>query len=162
MQRQPFRAAFQAVFKFCGIIACAGFGALTVIVTADILFRNLAIAKWPWLNEITEYLLTISTFFGAPWLLREYGHVNVDVVLRLVPRAAAQVLGRLANLFGLMICGLLFYEASRVIVDTRGAGSLVFKNLIFPEWYLQIPIVVCFGLCTLEFLGRVIERRTEA
>ncbi len=162
MRRQPLHSSLDAVFKLCGFVASASFGALTLNVTADILFRNLGIAKWPWLNEVTEYLLTIATFFGAPWLLRAHGHVNVDVVLRLVPDVVAGLLGRLANILGQLICALMFYESLRVIADTRAVGSLVFKNLIFPEWYLQIPMVVCFGLCTLELLGRVLQGRVEA
>lgn len=162
MQRQRIRAAFDSILNLCGFVSCAGLAALTIIVIADILFRNLGIAKWPWLNEITEYLLTISTFFGAPWLLRHHGHVKVDVVLRLVPRAVGQMLEKFANLIGLLVCGLLFHVALRVIVDTHAVGALVFKNLIFPEWYLQIPMVICFGLCTLEFLDRVITGKTEA
>lgn len=158
MQPSFLRAAFDLLIRSCGFIACAGFAALTVLVALDILFRNLSIANWPWLNEITEYLLTLSTFFGAPWLLRRHGHVNVDVVLRLVPAPVASAFQRQSNLIGLAICGLLFYVSLQVILDTRAVGSLVFKNLVFPEWYLQIPMVCCFAICTLEFLGRVIAR----
>lgn len=150
---------FDLIIRACGLVACAGLGLLSVLVVASILLRNLGIAKWPWLNEVTEYLLTISTFLGAPWLLRSNGHVSVDVVLKLVPRAVTRVLLRAVNVAGAAICGLLLYEALRVITDTYAVGSLVFKNLIFPEWYMQVPMVICFALCFAEFLARLIGQR---
>ncbi len=153
---------FNQIIRMCGFVACAGFGVLALAVIADILFRNLGIAEFPWMNEVTEYLLTISTFFGAPWLLRMNGHVNVDVLLQAVPRRMLPLFNLLANVAGVLICGLMFIYAMRVMIDTRAMGSMVFKVLSFPEWYLQVPMVVCFGLCTLEFLGRFFKRQVVA
>lgn len=138
----------------CGLISAVGFGLLAVLVTLDVFVRNLALARWPWLNEITEYLITISTFFGAPWVLHKAGHVNVDILLRLVGATAAQWLMKISYIAGFVICLLLLYQSVRVTLDTYEVGSLVFKNLVFAEWYLMIPVVACFGLCAIEFLFR--------
>ena len=41
-------------------------------------------------EEITEYLLLLITFIGSAWLLREEGHVGVDILMvRLSPRMQA-------------------------------------------------------------------------
>ncbi len=146
------------VFTLSGGIAALGFGLLALVVVLDIFVRNLGLAKWPWLNEITEYLLTISTFGGAPWVLRQSAHVNVDVVLRLLPRAVAFHATRLSYLLGLVISGLVTWLAITAARDSYSIGSMVFKNLVFPEWWMMVPVIWCFGLCSLEFFLRIVAR----
>jgi TRAP-type C4-dicarboxylate transport system permease small subunit len=143
----------------CGVVSAVGFGLLAGIVSLDVLTRNLQLAQWSWLNEVTEYILTISTFLGAPWLLHHNGHVNIDILLRAMPRHLANATIRLADAIGLGICAVLLYESLRVTIDSQRLGSLVFKNLIFPEWYLMVPVVICFALCTLEFVLRFFDER---
>lgn len=138
-----------------GVVAALGFGLIAVLVTFDIILRNAGIVAWPWLNEVTEYLLTISTFLGAPWVLHHGGHVNVDILLRMVPPVVARALVRLACGVGLVVCALCLWIAVSALLDMRDAGAQVFKNLVFPEWWLMMPMVWCFGLCSLEFAARL-------
>lgn len=142
------------LFSISGAIAGTGFGLLALIVTADILIRNMGLAKWPWLNELTEYLLTISTFGGAPWVLRQAGHVNVDILLRVVPAYIANLLLRASYALGLVISVIITWLAVSAARDSFSSGSIVFKNLVFPEWWMMVPVIWCFALCSLEFLMR--------
>ena len=62
--------------------------AMVVIVTADIVLRNLdAQRHFVWANEVSEYSLYLITLLTAPWLLRRGQHVRLDIILTLVPRA---------------------------------------------------------------------------
>ena len=144
------------VMRLCGGISAAALALLSILVVGDVVLRNTGLLRWSWLNELTEYLLTISTFTGAPWVLHNHGHVNVDVLLRTVSAAKARWLVKASNLFGGVISAILLVVAVRVTFDSYALGSLVFKNLIFPEWYLMTPMVLCFGLCTAEFLTRIV------
>ena len=138
-----------------GAAAAVGFAAIAIVVSADVVIRNLAIARLPWISELTEYLMMVSTFLGAPWLLHAHGHVQVDIVPRALSQINARRLAVVANVAGLAITGLLFWRACLVTFDTWQLGSLVFKNLVFPEWYLLAPILICLGMCFLEFAFRL-------
>ena len=59
--------------------------AMVVMVTADIILRNLTRTGFPWANEVSEYALYVITLLTAPWLLRRGQHVRIDLVLTLVP-----------------------------------------------------------------------------
>lgn len=152
-----FKGGLSCLMAIAGAIAGIGFGLLAFVVVVDLLTRNLGLASWPWLNEVTEYLITIATFFGAPWVLHQSAHVNVDVLLRIVGPGAAAAMMKLANLAGVVISLGLAYLALSTLIDSRSAGALVFKNLFFPEWYLMLPMVWCFVLCGLEFLSKLVE-----
>ncbi|MCV2892719.1 TRAP transporter small permease [Lentibacter sp. XHP0401] len=150
-------ARLSTLFAISGAIAAAGFGLLAVMVVMDIFIRNLGLAKWPWLNELTEYLLTISTFGGAPWVLRQTGHVNVDILLRVVSSSAAIVLVRASYALGLVISVIVTWLAVSAAIESSKSGSIVFKNLVFPEWWMMVPVIWCFALCSFEFLVRFIS-----
>ena len=99
--------------------------------------------------------MMLSTFLGAPWLLHAHGHVQVDILPRMLAPINESRLAAIANIAGLAITGLLFWRACLVTVDTWQLGSIVFKNLVFPEWYLLVPILICLGMCCLEFMLRL-------
>lgn len=141
-----------------GGISVAGFALMAIMVLADVFIRNLSLANVPWLNEVTEYLLTIATFAGAPWVLHYSGHVNVDILLRIVSGPAARLLTLIAHFIGFAISAIVFCLSVSASLDSYGSGAQVFKNLIFPEWYLMLPVVWCFGLCSLEFLARLFDK----
>lgn len=159
---RPATGWFGSIFELCGILSAAILFAIALLVTFDIAGRNLRFANLIWVGEVTEYMLTFATFIGAPWVLRHHGHVNIDVVVANLSPPARAMLGRLCDAFGFVICSVMFYEAVRVLVDSYKGGSLVFKNLIFPEWYLSTPPVLCFALCLIEFASRFRPRFEEA
>ncbi|WP_170842133.1 TRAP transporter small permease [Pacificibacter marinus] len=138
-----------------GAASAVGFAAIAIVVCADVVIRNLALARISWVSEFTEYLMMVSTFLGAPWLLHAHGHVQVDILPRAFSQVNARRLTVVANISGMAITGILFWRACLVIFDTWQLGSLVFKNLIFPEWYLLVPILICLGMCFLEFTLRL-------
>lgn len=160
--QQPDRSRLTALFDLCGLLSAIIFGAIAVMVTLDLVTRNLHMIDLVWVNEVTEYLVTFGTFIGAPWVLHHHGHVNIDILVTNLPPPARRAMVRLCDGLGFIICAVMFYESVRVLLDTYAAGSLVFKNLVFPEWYLSTPAVICFALCTLEFASRFMPRAEVA
>ena len=61
---------------------------LTFIVGADITLRYLFNKPLGWVKEVSEYTLVGLGFLVAAWILRDDGHVKMDLVLnKLPPRA---------------------------------------------------------------------------
>ena len=61
---------------------------MVVLVTADILLRNITRTGFPWANEVSEYALYAMTLLAAPWLLRRGQHVRIDSCCRWCRRAS--------------------------------------------------------------------------
>ncbi|WP_373050007.1 TRAP transporter small permease [Thalassovita aquimarina] len=162
MNAHSLRQVIDPALRISGFVSATTVAALAILVVTDIVIRNLELASWPWLNELTEYLLTISTFFGAPWILSRNGHVNVDVLLRMVRRSTVTVLTHVSNAIGLAVSAVVAWLALTALLDAQSTGALIFKNIIFPEWYMMVPILSCFTLCGLEFLTRLLPRGTDA
>src|SRR5258708_38080787 len=62
--------------------------AMMVIITLDVVVRNFGYQSSSHFFTFTEYALLIVPCLGAPWLVREKGHIYVEILLmQLKPRA---------------------------------------------------------------------------
>jgi len=133
-------------------------GATALAVTLDVLARNLGLGANPWILEVSEYVLPLATFLAAPWLLTTNSHVRLDVLLQLLPLGVARWLERIANVLGLAICVVFVVYGVRTLLDSARQGSMVLKSVVFPEWWLYVPVPLCFALLAAEFLLRLARR----
>ena len=145
---------FGRLFGFLATIAALLLLAMVVVVTADIVLRNVARIGFPWANEVTEYALYLTTLLTAPWLLRRGQHVRIDMALALVPPRVAWLMEAAADLLGLAASLVLIWYGTIMTVQSARLSSLTIKNLVFPEWWLLWPLPACFVLVALEFVFR--------
>jgi TRAP-type transport system small permease protein len=136
--------------RLCGGIAAAVLGAITVLVCFDVISRNLGMRSVVWINEVTEYALPIATLAAAPWLMWRNQHVRLDLLGMVLSPAAQRKVDRVSSALGLVVSLLMVWYSIRMLLDSRAAGSIVLKALVFPEWWLYVPVPIGFGLLALE------------
>jgi len=102
--------------------------------------------------EVSEYLLFAMTFLGAPAVLRASAHTAVDVLTDRLPPRAKRAAALAAHGIGLVTsCGLAWYGYHATAQAWRD-GTLVFKQVTFPEWWLYSFIAFCGALLVIEFV----------
>ena len=138
-----------------GLAACAAvlLGASALAITLDVVGRNVGLGTLPWILEVSEYVLPLATFLVAPWLLRRNEHVRLDILLRAWPG-----LGHVTNVIGLAVSAVLVLYGVRTILNSAQQGAMVFKSVVFPEWWLYAPVPLCFTLLAVEFVRRLAGR----
>jgi TRAP-type C4-dicarboxylate transport system permease small subunit len=138
------RSWFDSLIDALAVAAGALIVLLTALVVFDVGARSLRILTLPWSLEATEYMLYAVTFLGAPWVLRERGHIAIELVVERLPARARAAVARFADFLGAAICVVLFYYACRVLWLSHQSGILVQKSFTFPEWvaYAGIPPVM--------------------
>ena len=139
----------------CGFVAGSPVAVITLLVCFDVISRNLGLRTLPWINEVTEYALPIATLAAAPWLMWRNQHVRLDLLGAMLSPAAQRRLDRIASLFALVVSLVLVWYSMRALLDSRAGASIVLKALVFPEWWLFIPLPIGFGLLALECARRV-------
>ena len=147
--------AYRLLVQALAGAAAALLGMTALAVTLDVVARNVGIGAFPWVLEASEYVLPLATFCVAPWLLLRNEHVRLDVLLQTLPRPVARALDRVASAFGLAICAVLVVYGVRTIADSAKQGAMVIKTLVFPEWWLYLPVPVTFLLLGVEFARRL-------
>ncbi len=137
------------------VLACFTVLFMAITISADVLLRNLTLQSLPWVVEVSEYILFVSTFLAAPWVLRLGGHVRVDLVVRYLQPKPKMIVQAIADLFGLAVCLCLFYYGAKSAWEAWVLKSLIFKQLVIPEWWLLSFIPVTGLFLTAEFLCRI-------
>lgn len=156
------RQGHDALVNVGALVATASFAALAILTLVDVITRNIRIGTFGWALEGSEYLLMIGCFVGVPWVLRRGGHVAIDVVVQILAEGPRRKLERAADVVGLLICLPLTVLAIRAMLSAQASGALVYKTLVFPEWYLLVPLTYCVIMMTSEFALRCAGRREVA
>lgn len=130
------RSWFDALIDALALAAAALLCALVVLILIDVAARYLRLFSIPWSFEATEYMLYAITFLGAPWVLREEGHIAIELLVERLPAAAQRVVRRIADLLGATVCVVLLYFACRVAWRSYESATLVHKSFVFPEWWV--------------------------
>jgi TRAP-type C4-dicarboxylate transport system permease small subunit len=147
--------AFGCLLEALAVIAALTLLAMVLIVTADIVLRNVARSGLLWANEVSEYALYGMTLLTAPWLLRRGQHIRLDLVLVMLPARVAWMIEALADVVGFVVCLALVRYGTVMAFDSFRIGAITIKNLIFPEWWLLAPLPLCFALVAIEFVFRL-------
>ena len=162
-------AAYGRLLDAMAVAAALLLLAMVLLVTLDILLRNVAGSSIAWSNEVSEYALYAMTLLTAPWLLRRGQHVRLDLVLVMVPRRVAWLMEAVGDAIGFATCLVLVRYGTAMAYESWQLNSITIKNLYFPEWWLLAPLPMAFLLLAIEFvfrLGRLVSgdrtRRTEA
>ena len=138
------RSWFDRLIDALAVLAAGLLCALVVLIIVDVAARYLRLFALAWGLEASEYMLYAITFLGAPWVLREEGHIAIELIVERLPAGARRVVRRIADLLGASVCVLLFYFACRVAWRSFQSGTMVHKSFVFPEWwvYAGIPPVM--------------------
>lgn len=149
---------YRRLVNLCGVTSALIFATMTVLVSWDVVSRNIQFGQLPWIVELTEYAMPAATFLAAPWLLHRAEHVRMEVLVSALSPAAAHTCGVLANLIGLAISLVFVWYGLAIIVDARSIGAQVIKTLVFPEWWLFVPLPAAGALMSIEFIRRLASR----
>jgi TRAP-type C4-dicarboxylate transport system permease small subunit len=148
--------AYARLMRGCGFVAAAVVAFITLLVCYDVVSRNLGLRTLPWINEMTEYAMPLATLAAAPWLMWRNQHVRLDLLGAMLSPSAQRQVDRLASVLGFIVSAIMVWYAVRLLLDSRDAGSLVMKSLVFPEWWLYVPVPIGFALLALECGRRVL------
>ncbi|MFZ2651044.1 MAG: TRAP transporter small permease [Burkholderiaceae bacterium] len=138
------------LMRACGAVAAAVLGLITALVCFDVISRNWGFRSVVWVNEVTEYALPIATLAAAPWLMWRNQHVRLDLLGAVLSPRAQRRADRVSAGLGLVVSLLLVWYGVRTLLDSRAAGSIMLKALVFPEWWIYVPVPIGFGLLALE------------
>lgn len=131
------------------VLAAAQLCALVVLIVIDIGARYLRVFSLPWSLEAAEYMLYAITFLGAPWVLREEGHIAIELVVERLAPGPRRAMRRVADALGAAVCLLLVGFSLAVTWRSYRSGVVVQKSFVFPEWwvYAGMPAVLLVMLC---------------
>ena len=134
-----------------GLVAGGVFGLMAFFICVDVLMRNLAGKGIGWVIELMEYGMLVATALAAPWVLREGGHVSVDIVSTQLPGRWGAWILKSSTSMGMLICATIFYYSANATWQALEPDSMVVKTFVFPEWWINALIPLCMLMMVVEF-----------
>ncbi|MDP6109511.1 MAG: TRAP transporter small permease [Rhodospirillales bacterium] len=134
------------------ILVCA----LVIIIVADIVSRNFRLFPMPWSLDVAEYSLYFITFLGAPWVLREEGHIAVDILVARLSLANQLKMARIAHIIAALVCLILFVTSMGVWWRSFANGTMSHETFVFPEWWMLLLAPPVFLILMIMFVRLVI------
>ncbi len=136
-----------------GMAILAGLGLVWLMVSTitSVAMRNAGVQPFAWLFTSAEYSILYLTMLGAPWLVREKGHVHIELVTAALPAGARAVVSRLVAAGCVLVCALLAWKGVELCLTNLERGDFDVRAYFYPRWLLTISFPIAFGFMALEF-----------
>ncbi len=142
------------------LLAYVAFVVLCLIIFSvclEIIMRYFLNRPLIWVVELTEYALLYVTFLGAAWLLRQDGHVRVDVIVNLMSERWQARCSVFSSALGLLVSLVLTIFGVFVTCDHLVRGIYKPTVLEFPTGVVLAAIPLGSIFLGLRFFRLMID-----
>jgi C4-dicarboxylate transporter, DctQ subunit len=125
--------------------------AMMAMIVIDVTLRNLGYQSSSHFFTFTEYFLLLIPLLGAPWLVREKGHIYIELLIAALPAGVRRVLLVIIVLACIAVAlTLAWFGAGITLQDYLGNEKDV-RSFDMPRWMLTAWMPLAFGLMAIEF-----------
>lgn len=147
MTSTPYKAMLYGMAAISGLMLVW----IMVSVILSVAMRNLGMQPFAWLFTSAEYGLLYMTMLGAPWLVREKGHVHIELLTAALPDGPRRMLSRAVAAACVLVCATLAWKGVELVLTNIERGDFDTRAYYFPRWLLTIAFPLSFGLMAIEF-----------
>jgi TRAP-type C4-dicarboxylate transport system permease small subunit len=133
------------------LIAAATLVWLMVSVVTSVVMRNIGIQPYAWLFTSAEYGLLYMTMLGAPWLVREKGHVHIELVTAALPPGLRRIVSRIVAAACVLVSLILAWYGLQLFLTNIERNDYDVRAYFYPRWMLTISFPIAFTLMAIEF-----------
>ncbi|MEO1292838.1 MAG: TRAP transporter small permease [Pseudomonadota bacterium] len=148
---RPLIRTYDALLNLMAFIAAATLLWLMVSVVASVVMRNIGVQPYAWLFTSAEYGILYMTMLGAPWLVRERGHVHIELVTAALPAAARRVVSRAIAVGCVAVSLILAWYGLELFLTNIERNDYDVRAYFYPRWLLTITFPIAFSFMAIEF-----------
>ena len=143
-----------------GMAWLAGFlmAAMMLVIFVDVVLRNLGYQSSAHFFTFTEYALLAVPCLGAPWLVREKGHIYVEILLTALPLRARAALTWTIAVVCIVVCAVLAWYGGAVTLNDFLQNEKDVRSLDMPRWMVVGFIPLSFAMMAIEFTRFLVRR----
>lgn len=139
------------------INAMAALGAAMIVlmalwITYEVIARYALNAPTIWVTDLSEYTMLYATFLAAPWLVREGGHVQVDILLSRLSTRHQHALGVVTCFLAAAASAVLLWQGAEATWDTFSRNQHMARAWAIPRWTVLVIIPIGSFFLVLEWL----------
>jgi len=132
--------------------------AMMVVITLDVVLRNVGYQSSAHFFTFTEYALLAVPCLGAPWLVREKGHVYVELLLMSLSPGRRAILTYLIGMACVAVCAIVAWYGFAVTINDYMQNEKDVRSFDMPRWIVVGFIPLSFTMMAIEFLRFLVRR----
>ena len=130
---------------------------LMLVVTFDVILRYGFNTSWNGVEEVAEIVIIYAVMAGTAWVLKEDGHVGIDVFVTLM-KPRGQVIARsITSITGAIVCALLAFCTSISVIQQLDLWTYDMRTLNIPFFWYMLPIPFAMLLLCYEFIRKSVK-----
>jgi len=133
---------------------------MVLLAAAQILFRNFFDISIFGADMMLRLLVLWVAFLGAISASREGKHIHIDAIARWLPGRVKSGVVAITDLFTLVVCLALAWQALRFIQSARASAEIAFGTL--PVWIAAVILPLAFTLIALRYGLRFMHHVQQA
>jgi len=130
---------------------------MMAIIVIDVVLRNLGYQSSAHFFTFTEYFLLLIPLLGAPWLVREKGHIYIELLIAALPERLQRLLIRLIVIACIAVALVLAWYGGAIAVHDYLGNEKDVRSLDMPRWMLIAFMPLSFGMMAIEFLRLLVR-----
>jgi TRAP-type C4-dicarboxylate transport system permease small subunit len=150
---KTYRAVLYGMAWLAGVLMVA---TMTMIVV-DVALRNLGFQSSAHFFTFTEYFLLLIPLLGAPWLVREKGHIYIELLVTALPERAQRVLLVAIVVACVAVAAILAWFGGVITLQDFLGNEKDVRSFDMPRWMLIAFMPLSFGMMAIEFLRLLVR-----
>ena len=149
---ESFDKALERVVGVLVWIACALIPCIFVMIVIDVSIRMIGVTPPLFTSTIVEYALLYIAMLAAPWLVRQKGHVAIEALVSILPRAIREGLAKIVYFACAVVSMYFAYLSVELFIEAWISGNLDVRGIDMPYWTQFLPMPFGYALVSLEFV----------
>ncbi len=125
-----------------------------ISVCIDVVLRYFFNSPTGWVLQISEYILLYIPFLSAAYVLKEDGHIKVDILLGALSQRTQALFDTITSILGAGVLLILTYYGTVVSYDFYIRKVITLKYLKIPEFLVVMAIPVGCLMFGLQFIRK--------
>lgn len=133
-----------------------------LVVGIGVITRYFFNINFTWAIELNEYIMLYIAFLVASWVLKNDGHVEVDIFVSRISNENRRKFKLLTSVLAIVITMILFWYSFIAVIDSFQRGIIISNVLDTPKYIplLSIPIgSLMLFLRNIHIIGNLIIRK---
>lgn len=131
--------------------------ATMTMIVADVALRNLGFQSSAHFFTFTEYFLLLIPLLVAPWLVREKGHIYIELLVSTLPPRSQRVLLAAVVVACIAVPAVLAWFGGAITVQDFLGNEKDVRSFDMPRWMLMAFMPLSFGMMAIEFLRLLVR-----
>ncbi|MET3506579.1 TRAP transporter small permease [Halalkalibacter oceani] len=144
----------EKVFLFFAVIALIGMLTSMLFGIGSRVMFNRSIL---WVTDFSGYAMVYVVFLAAPWILKEKGHVIVDIITGALSKKFLRVNSIIICTVSIFICILLLIFSAEITMGYYLNNTVMLNTIQWPKFALFLPIVIGFLMLGIRFFIELLK-----